>query len=161
MHTIDLRPTGPRSTDLYIAGTFVATGSSDEDAQLLGEAVILACHYAARSPRDGEEPTGAATINGSAVPFVAEAAYRKAIAYDRRNSDYALSLGGTCVGWARTPGDGETVLDALLAEIVRRVLWGGEVFAEVIADYYGDAIEDDGATNAMLWGETVRAYEGG
>lgn len=160
MHTIDLRPTGPRSTDLYIAGTFVATGGSDEDAQLLGEAIVLATHYAARPPRDGEEPTGAATINGAAVPFVGEAAYRKAIAYDRRNSDYALSLGGTCVGWARTPGNGEQVLDAVLTEVVRRVLWGGEVFAEVIADYYGDAIEDDGATNAMLGQEYAQTWGG-
>lgn len=127
----------------------------------LAIAVVLAVHYAARPPLDGEAPTGAASINGVAVPFVGEAAYRKAVDYDRRANDYALYLGGVLVGWAATQGDGDDALDALLAEVVRRVVCKGEVLAEVVADFYGDAIEDNEGINAMLWHEASRAHGGG
>lgn len=46
--------------------------------------------------------------------------YQKEIKFDRASKDYALFLDGECVGYARTYLEGETTLNALVAELLER-----------------------------------------
>lgn len=105
--------------------------------------IRLAVGFGGRPVADGEEPSGAAAIDGyGTVPFISDTRYTHEVTWDRNTSLYRLALGGVYVGHADTEARGHAVLRAVTEAALEAMEREGLSWAEALEDAAVEAAED-------------------
>lgn len=105
--------------------------------------IRLAVGFGGRPVADGEEPSGAAAIDGyGTVPFISDARYAHDVTWHRNTALYRLALGGVYVGHADTAAAGHAALNAVIAAALEAMEREGWTWDEALEDAAVEAAED-------------------